>query len=105
MRATKASGYAKLLSAAAHPTRLMILAKLVKGQMCVSSFQELLDIPQPRVSQHLALLRKRGLVICHKKGALRCYHLAQPQFVHDLVAVLERDYPTLKTRDLAKCTN
>ncbi|HLE17207.1 MAG TPA: metalloregulator ArsR/SmtB family transcription factor, partial [Syntrophales bacterium] len=51
-----------LLKIISHPVRIRILEDLTQGVKCVSDFEESLDISQPNVSQHLALLRSHGLV-------------------------------------------
>jgi ArsR family transcriptional regulator len=43
-------------------TRLRIINLLSHGPLCVCHFQEILQLPQTKVSQHLAYLRKHGLV-------------------------------------------
>jgi len=103
MRQTTARKHAALLQAVAHPTRLQILEKLAGGRTCVSELQSLVDVPQPNVSQHLAQLRKAGLVVCHKRGTVRCYHLAKPQLIRDLLAVLGRSYPEVAPVELETC--
>lgn len=95
--------WSELLRAIAHPTRMMILMELKGGMKCVNDIQELVEIPQPNVSQHLAVLKETGLVMSHKDGVSRCYHLAKPGFVEDLFAVLGRDYPTVKGGDPEFC--
>ena len=49
-------------------TRLRIVQMLARGPLCVCHLQAVLDIPQARVSQHLAYLRERGVVECHRRG-------------------------------------
>jgi ArsR family transcriptional regulator len=83
--------YADLLRVVAHPTRLMILAELTGGTKCVSDIRDLLDVPQPNVSQHLAVLKEKGLVDALKDGTSRCYYLARPRLVKGLFAALSRD--------------
>jgi len=84
------SGYARLLRIIAHPTRLMILAELVESEKCVNDIQDLLAVPQPNVSQHLAVLKDSGLVACRKDGVRRCYHLVRPALIRGLFALLPR---------------
>ena len=48
---------------------------LTRGPLCVCHFQEILDIPQTKVSQHLAYLRKHGLVECTRHGTWMIYSL------------------------------
>lgn len=103
METNAARECARLLRAVAHPTRLLILDELTHGMKCVNDIQELLDVPQPNVSQHLAVLKDNGLVMCHKDGVTRCYHLARPGLVKDLLAVLGRDYPNAKAGDPERC--
>ena len=43
----------------------------------MNELHELLDVTQPNVSQHLAALKKKGLVVSHKNGTKRCYRLAK----------------------------
>lgn len=43
-------------------TRLRIIHLLTRGPLCVCHFQELLDLPQVKVSQQLAYLKKHGMV-------------------------------------------
>ena len=85
------SDYARLLRIIAHPTRLMILAELLKGMKCVNDIRDLLDVPQPNVSQHLAVLKENGLVASRKEGVSRCYRLARPRFIKDLLTNLRRE--------------
>jgi len=49
-------------TAFADPTRLRVLNLLGAGELCVCDIVEILDLPQPTVSRHLAALRDTGLV-------------------------------------------
>lgn len=44
------------------PTRLKILRLLVEQELCVCDLEEILQISQPRISQHLKVLKQAGLV-------------------------------------------
>jgi ArsR family transcriptional regulator, arsenate/arsenite/antimonite-responsive transcriptional repressor len=57
-------------------TRLRILHVLHGGELCVGDIVEILQAPQPRVSRHLAYLRKAGLVAVRKSGLWSHYSLA-----------------------------
>jgi ArsR family transcriptional regulator len=87
----------------AHPTRLLILESLSKEEKCVKELHELLEVTQPNVSQHLATLKKRGLVVSHKNGTKRCYHLAKPDMTKGLLALMSRSYPALDPKVLERC--
>lgn len=57
-------------------TRLRILHLLRGGELCVCDLVEVLGLPQPKVSRHLAYLRKAGLVQARKQGLWMHYRLA-----------------------------
>lgn len=57
-------------------TRLRILNLLTGGELCVCELVEVLKVPQPKASRHLAYLRKAGLVTSRKDGYWMHYTLA-----------------------------
>jgi len=57
-------------------TRLRILSLLRDGELCVGDLVEVLKLPQPKVSRHLAYLRKAGLVSTRESGLWNFYRLA-----------------------------
>lgn len=57
-------------------TRLRILHVLKAGELCVGDIVDSLRAPQPRVSRHLAYLRKANLVLVRKSGLWSHYSLA-----------------------------
>jgi ArsR family transcriptional regulator len=79
---------ANLLKLLAHPTRLAILNSLIPGPKCVTDVCELCDASQPNVSQHLALLRHERVVKYYDEGKSRCYFLAQPNKIKDILTAL-----------------
>jgi len=56
-------------------TRLRILHLLARGPLCVCHFQDVLQLPQTKVSQHLAYLRKRRMVETTRRGTWIIYRL------------------------------
>ena len=89
---------ARLLKILSHPVRLLILAALAEKSFCVKDLNALVPIPQPHLSQHMAALRKAGLVASHKDGPLRCYYVLRPSFVGEIIPLLRRQHP-VKERD------
>jgi ArsR family transcriptional regulator len=73
-----ASDLARILKAAAEPTRLRLLNLLRSGDICVCDLQTILDLPQHAVSRHLAVLRHAGLVTDRRHGQRVLYSLADP---------------------------
>ncbi|MFG0253751.1 MAG: ArsR/SmtB family transcription factor [Rhodopirellula sp. JB053] len=59
-------------------TRLRILNLLLRGEMCVGDLVSILEMSQPRVSQHLSCLRNSGLVVGRREGQWNHYSLAKP---------------------------
>lgn len=57
-------------------TRLRILHMLREGELCVCHIVDVLGVPQPKASRHLAYLRKAGLVVARKQGHWSYYRLA-----------------------------
>lgn len=57
-------------------TRLRILHLLCGGERCVCDLVEVLAVPQPMASRHLAYLRRAGLVLARKEGLWNYYRLA-----------------------------
>jgi DNA-binding transcriptional ArsR family regulator len=81
----------ELLKIIAHPVRIKILEDLTRGVKCVSDFEESLDISQPNVSQHLALLRSHHIIDNFIDGRLKCYFLREP-VIPDLLELLKKEY-------------
>jgi ArsR family transcriptional regulator len=57
-------------------TRLRILSLLLRKEFCVGDIVGILQVPQPRISRHLAYLRKAQLVKVRKAGIWSYYSLA-----------------------------
>ena len=56
-------------------TRLRVIHLLTRGPLCVCHFQEILGLPQTKISQHLAYLRRKRMVQCTRHGTWRIYSL------------------------------
>ena len=59
--------------------RLMILHELRDSEKSVGQLVSGLDLPQANVSQHLAILRERGIVTTRREGTTIYYRLANPK--------------------------
>jgi len=69
---------ADILKALAHPSRLMMVDELAKGERCVCELQELVGADMSTVSKHLTVLKKAGLVESDKRGLQVFYTLLSP---------------------------
>ena len=86
--ADEASG---LLKALANRHRLIIICQLIDKERSVGELAELLSTRDSTVSQHLALLRKDGLVTARRDGQTIWYAIGSPQ-ARELVQTLYRVY-------------
>lgn len=59
---------AEIFHALAHPTRIAIIDLLREGEAPVSDIVEELGLEQANLSQHLAILRARQIVVTRKAG-------------------------------------
>lgn len=70
--------HSTICHAVGDPRRIQILYALKESPQNVTTLSKLLDVPQPTLSRHLALLRERALVIATRDGASVVYSLANP---------------------------
>ena len=72
-----------LFKALADRTRLRLLNLMAgAGEVCVCFFVEVLGTNQPKISRHLAYLRRAGLVEARRDGKWMHYRLAEPSDAH-----------------------
>jgi len=86
------------LKALAHPDRLLILELLAKERMCVGDIAEHLGIKQSITSQHLALMKDKGVLKCEKEGAKVYYSINNPNAVRLLECIYQNCKPNLEQR-------
>jgi DNA-binding transcriptional ArsR family regulator len=80
---------AQFFKALAHPVRIRIVELLVERERSVQDLQGVLELDQAAVSQHLAILRVKGVVTSRKEGAIVRYAPRDP-LVGALLAVARR---------------
>ncbi len=68
-----------LFRALADATRLRLLNLIADREICVCYFVEILRISQPKISRHLAYLRRAGIIEARREGKWMHYRLAMPQ--------------------------
>ena len=66
-----------LFKTLADPTRLRLLNLLASGETCVCELTDTLRVAQPKVSRHLAHLKRAGLVEARREGRWMYYRWAQ----------------------------
>jgi ArsR family transcriptional regulator len=72
----------RLFRALADRTRLRLLHLMAEQEICVCYFVQVIDAPQPKISRHLAYLRKAGIVAARREGKWMHYRLAVPADPH-----------------------
>lgn len=80
---------ARKMKVCGHPIRLKLLCAIECKEPCVSDLATCLEESQPVVSQHLAILKKEGIVASIVRGNRRLYSVSDP-FARDLVKSLHR---------------
>jgi len=80
---------AEFFKALAHPLRIRILETLRAGQLSVSQLHEAVGAPASSVSQQLAVLRARGIVVTERRGTMVIYRIRDPELA-DLLDVARR---------------
>ncbi len=79
-----------MLKAIANPQRLRILCMLIEGECTVSQLNEQVALSQSALSQHLAILRQKSLVVTRKQAQTVFYCVADGatrqiiQTLHDI---------------------
>lgn len=93
----KASEAAAFLRALAHEHRLAILCCLEDGPRKVGDIALMLDMAQPKVSQHLMRLRAEGLVATERDGTSIYYSIASKP-AQEIAGVLKKAFCPPKKR-------
>jgi ArsR family transcriptional regulator len=65
----------------ANPKRLEIIDKLRNQELSVTELAEALEISQANLSQHLSLMRQRGIVTTRREGLNIFYKLSNPKII------------------------
>jgi ArsR family transcriptional regulator len=69
---------AEVFQALGHPTRIHIAECLADGELPVSTLLERVGVEPANLSQHLAVLRAKSLVVNRKQGGQVLYRLRDP---------------------------
>jgi DNA-binding transcriptional ArsR family regulator len=78
---------ARALKAIAHPLRLKILCVLGDQEACVQDIVEVVGTSQSNISQHLAILREKGVLLT-RKDANRVFYRVGDQRILQLVSMM-----------------
>ena len=83
------------------PTRLRLLARIGRDEVCVCDLQSHVKRDQPTVSRHLAMLKKGGLVECRKEG--RWCHYRRTTLPSALAKIVDLAAPPVRKNGDSCC--
>jgi DNA-binding transcriptional ArsR family regulator len=80
--------WADILKTIGHPIRIKIIETLLDDEKCVSNIWGCLDLPQSTVSQHLSLLRIKGIVQHERCGSKVKYSITDRR-VEEIIKLIK----------------
>ena len=95
----------RFFRAFADHTRLRLLNLMREDEVCVCFFTEILGTHQPKISRHLAYLRRAGIVSARREGQWMHYRITEPddadaaRVLKDVIAWLANDKQMQKERE------
>jgi ArsR family transcriptional regulator len=92
----KSTDLAPLFASLADRTRLRLLNLIAGREVCVCYLVEILRQGQPKISRHLAYLRKAGVVAARREGKWMHYRFLRPQDVA-AASVLDAVFESFKS--------
>lgn len=84
----------------ASPKRLEIINSLKDGEKTVGELVDILGVPKANVSQHLAVMRHKGILKSRRDGVNIYYRIANPKVVQ--ACVLMREVLTEQMKERSK---
>jgi ArsR family transcriptional regulator len=79
---SKENSIALLFKALADRTRLRLINLMGEDEVCVCFFVEVLKTNQPKISRHLAYLKRAGVVSARREGKWMHYRIVEPADPH-----------------------
>ncbi len=73
--------HAEMCKVFSHPKRLELINVLRDGEMSVGELSEKLGVSPANLSQHLAMMRERRILVTRKEGNMVYYRIANPKLL------------------------
>ena len=73
--------HASICQTLANPKRLEVIDRLRDGEQSVTELAEAMKISQANLSQHLAVMRQKGIVATRREGLNVHYRLSNPKII------------------------
>jgi ArsR family transcriptional regulator len=80
---------ADICQALANPKRLQVLDLLKGGELSVGEMMKAMGIQKANLSQHLAVMRQKGIVSARREGTTVYYRLARPRITEACAVMRE----------------
>lgn len=88
----------------ANPKRLEILFLLGQGELCVDEIASAMGVKVPNISQHLGVMREKGIVECRRDGNKMYYSVANQKTLQaciimreSMIEQMQKQYDKIKT--------
>jgi len=81
---------AELLKTLGHPLRLKMVECLISDECNVNKIINIFNTPQSTISQHLGILKSKGVVVVRKEGVKRCYKVTDKRIGRILKILKEK---------------
>jgi ArsR family transcriptional regulator len=73
--------HADICQTLANPKRLKIINTLREKEVSATALLSILKVPKANLSQHMGVLRQKGVVMARRKGNSVYYRLARPKIL------------------------
>ncbi|MBI4632162.1 MAG: winged helix-turn-helix transcriptional regulator [Chloroflexi bacterium] len=73
--------HASICQTLANPKRLEVIDLLRDGEKSVTEIVEAMEISQANLSQHLTVMRQKGIVVPRREGVNVYYRLSNPKII------------------------
>jgi ArsR family transcriptional regulator, virulence genes transcriptional regulator len=73
--------HARICRTLGHAKRLEIISLLREGELSVSELARQMEVSLPNASQHLAILRDKGVVTARREGVTVYYRVTDPRII------------------------
>jgi ArsR family transcriptional regulator len=73
----------------ANPKRIEILFLLGEKEMCVDEIASAMEVKVPNISQHLAVMREKGVVEARREGTKMHYSISNPKTLQACIIMRE----------------
>lgn len=91
--------HASICQCLANPKRLEIINTLRDKEMAVTELAEKMGITKANLSQHLSIMRGKGILKSRREGVNIYYSLANPKVIHACDIMREVLFDHLKERE------